>query len=51
MVEEQQGRQNNPNKITKYYRLYCTRFNVSDLSTIGQEYAPQYPLILSGCAH
>jgi len=28
-----------------------TRFNISDLSTIGQEYPPSYPLTLNGCAH
>ena len=29
----------------------ATRFNISDLSTVEQVYAPNYPLILSGCAH
>ena len=29
----------------------ATRFNISDLSTIGQEYPPAYPLTISGCAH
>merc|ERR1712126_283194 len=28
-----------------------TRFNISDLSTIGQEYPPSYPFTLNGCAH
>ena len=28
-----------------------TRFNISDLSTIGQEYPEYYPLVLTGCAH
>jgi len=29
----------------------ATRFNISDLSTIGQEYPARYPLVLNGCAH
>jgi len=29
----------------------ATRFNISDLSTIGQEYPVSYPMILTGCAH
>ena len=29
----------------------ATRFNISDLSTLGQEYPPSYPLTISGCAH
>ena len=29
----------------------ATRFNISDLSTLGQEYPPSYPFTLSGCAH
>jgi len=28
-----------------------TRFNISDLSTMGQEYPPSYPFTLNGCAH
>jgi len=28
-----------------------TRFNITDLSTIGQEYPPSYPFTLNGCAH
>ena len=28
-----------------------TRFNISDLSTIGQEYPDTYPITLTGCAH
>jgi len=28
-----------------------TRFNISDLSTLGQQYPAYYPLQLSGCAH
>ena len=28
-----------------------TRFNISDLSTLGQEYPPSYPFTLNGCAH
>merc|ERR1712012_1194474 len=28
-----------------------TRFNISDLSTIGQEYPPSYPFTLNGCTH
>jgi len=28
-----------------------TRFNISDLSTIGQEYPDKYPITLTGCAH
>ena len=27
------------------------RFNISDLSTFGQEYPPSYPIVLNGCAH
>merc|ERR1711936_525017 len=29
----------------------ATRFNISDLSTIGQEYPASYPFPLNGCAH
>ena len=29
----------------------ATRFNISDLSTLGQESPPIYPLTTSGCAH
>ena len=29
----------------------ATRFNISDLSTIGQEYPASYPFVLTGCAH
>ena len=29
----------------------ATRFNISDLSTLGQEYPPTYPFTLNGCAH
>ena len=29
----------------------ATRFNISDLSTIGQEYPASYPFTLNGCAH
>ena len=29
----------------------ATRFNISDLSTIGQEYPSGYPFTLNGCAH
>ena len=29
----------------------ATRFNISDLSTLGQEYPASYPMTLSGCAH
>ena len=28
-----------------------TRFNITDLSTIGQEYPSSYPFVLTGCAH
>ena len=28
-----------------------TRFNISDLSTLGQEYPSSYPFTLNGCAH
>ena len=29
----------------------ATRFNISDLSTMGQESPPSYPFTTSGCAH
>jgi len=29
----------------------ATRFNISDLSTIGQEYPPAFPHTFNGCAH
>jgi len=29
----------------------ATRFNISDLSTLGQEKPPSYPFTLNGCAH
>ena len=28
-----------------------TQFNITDLSTLGQQYPPSYPFTLSGCAH
>ena len=28
-----------------------TRFNITDLSTLGQQYPSSYPFTLSGCAH
>ena len=31
--------------------ISSSRFNISDLSTIGQEYPSSYPLTLNGCAH